>query len=461
MKKSLLIITVLVFVVAALPMIGNNAVKSVIDERMTEMDNNGIGIDKKEVDNGYITSTIHYELMLDDADKLLTYINSHHQQQIPTYVKGILDGTRMGVDITYSNLPIFSDIKVGIYPTALSSEMENLFKEKDPVLYASIEKLLINKTLYYQIKYDVSTDTFHGAIRDINNAPVTFKDGTAAIITLERARFNGAGSLIAPDTVSGEIDKLSATFSDQTGHELISIDFDQITLDNTFKSLVDYRSSMKCEHMHIKFSSENEKGDITLENLAVAGGSHAEGDKISGSSTGSIDSFIVNAPDLALKLDTIKADITVDGLDKAAFEAMQTALNRANSDTSPEAAQAVLATMTDLVSKGLFFNLKEFSVAQIALNTDPAMKGFDHRATINVKPDSAFRQKSRKHPMALLENIDVDASLSFSKALYTYITKELPQSALASGFAKEDGDNIRFDIIYKNDQLLVNGKALH
>lgn len=458
MKKLVIALLVLVLVAAALPLIGNSAIKTVISEHTAMMKANGVGVENEEVSSGYLSTTSHYELILEDGDKLLTYISKHNQQQIPTYLKGILDGTKIGVDLTYSNIPIFSDIEVGIYPTSLSPEMENLFKKDDPVLYASLEKLLLNKTLYYQINYSVSTETFHGSIRDINKAPVDFKDGSAATVTLASAHFKGAGPLIAPNAINGTIKKLSATF--QESSELISIAFDQITLDNTFNSLVEYRSSMRCKRMHLNFSNASNKGDITLKNLAIDGDSSAKDNKIAGNSLGTIGTLTVNAPEFALKLDSIKADVTVDNLDREAFEAVHTALNRANSDSSVEASQAVMNTMGDLVSKGLFFNMREFSVDQITLNSDPSMKGFEHRAAITVRPDSAFRRKSREHPMALLENIDVDASLSFSKALYTHIANEVPQTVLASGFAKEDGDNIRFDITYKDDQLLVNGKSL-
>jgi len=87
------------------------------------------------------------------------------------------------------------------------------------------------------------------------------------------------------------------------------------------------------------------------------------------------------------------------------------------------------------------------------------MNGFEHAIKINVKADDNLVQKMQVTPMAVMQNIDIDARLQFASDFYAFIKKQ-GNMEMADAFAKQEGDNVVFEITLQDGRLKVNGQSL-
>ncbi len=63
--------------------------------------------------------------------------------------------------------------------------------------------------------------------------------------------------------------------------------------------------------------------------------------------------------------------------------------------------------------------------------------------------------------MSISKNINLASTVKFSKELYTLINKEAPVTGMANSLAKEDGNNLVFEIKLNDGKLSVNEQVLN
>ncbi|MEJ2414162.1 MAG: hypothetical protein P8Y22_02660, partial [Sulfurimonas sp.] len=167
MKKLSIIIVLVVGALAALPIIGNQFVSTTMDDRISELKTHGIGVKNSSENSSYLTSSKHYEFILNDGAKFIDFLNQYATNQIPPYVDSVIDGVVVGVDVEYSNIPFFSTASVDIYPMNFSEKMMNSLKRKDIKFYDQLNTFLGSKGMTYHINYHLSSEQFDGYIKDI------------------------------------------------------------------------------------------------------------------------------------------------------------------------------------------------------------------------------------------------------------------------------------------------------
>jgi hypothetical protein len=143
-----------------------------------------------------------------------------------------------------------------------------------------------------------------------------------------------------------------------------------------------------------------------------------------------------------------------ENIDEAAYEAFQKATEQAGA-----ASQYTVLASLGVVSKGFNLNVKHLSVDKIAVKDSAMMNGFDHAIKINVQADDNLIQKMQVTPMAVMQNIDIDARLQFASEFYAFI-KQQGNMEMVDAFAKQEGDNVVFEITLQDGRLTVNGESL-
>ena len=194
MKKSFLAVILLLVIIAALPMLGNSYVQQQLQTALTTLERYGLKLQKNTRESGYVTTRNHYTFVVVDGKKFLKSIGA--DKQIITNTQHLLQGTAIGVDVTYNNLFFARVLDVAIYPLALNPKLAENLRKKDALFAKSVEDFLQGKGILYHIKYNTLNKTFQGKVQDIAQH-WKLKDATEVALLLQGASFKGKGSVIS------------------------------------------------------------------------------------------------------------------------------------------------------------------------------------------------------------------------------------------------------------------------
>jgi len=452
-KKLLIIGAVVVAVLAALPLVGNMGVKTITEERIAMLEANGIKVAQSDNGSGYLTTKSHYEFSLEDPTAFKNYLSTLSAEQVPAYLSTMLDDVVMGADVEYSNLLISSDILVDLYPVAFSVEAGERMKAEDAKLYEQMIAMLENHEFMYHMEYDVSGERFKGNIKDIDKT-ITFEDGRTAKIVFEKATFEGEGTLVEPKGIDLNVKRADLDFSlaDNAQMTLTMVD---LTSQSTFSAKNSFDLTYKAKQLDFHFHDAMSKLEVHATDMQTTSTSVSVNGKLNTVMDAKVKKFSMRDQNNSVTLEDFAFKMDAKNIDEVAYEAFQKA-----SEQSTAGSQYTMLAGVGVVSKGFSVDIEKLSVEKIAINDTDMMHGFNHTIKINVKEDDALMQKLQVSPLALLQNIDVDAKLNFTSEFYTFMKTQGNNLSMVDGFAKIDGDSVLFDIILKDGKVSVNGQSL-
>ena len=452
-KKLLIIGAVVVAVLAALPLVGNMSVKKITEERITMLEANGIKVEQSDNGSSYMTTKRHYEFTLEDSTAFKNYLSTLSKAQVPAYLNTMLDDVVMGADVEYSNLLISSDVLVDLYPVAFSQEAGARMKAEDAKLYEQMMAMLDNHEFMYHMEYDVSGERFKGHIKDIDKT-ITFEDGRMANIVFEKAVFKGEGTLVEPKSVDLNVKRanLDFTLPDNAQMKLMMED---LSSQSTFSAKNSFDLTYEAKRLTFHFNDAMSKLEVSATDMKTTSKSATTDGKLHTTVDASVKQFSMKDLNNSVALENFAFKMDADNVDEVAYEAFQKA-----SEQSAAGSQYTMLAAVGVVSKGFNVNIEKLSVEKIAINDSKMMNGFNHTIKIDVKEDENLMQKLQVSPMALLQNIDVDAKLNFDSEFYAYIKAQGNNISMVDNYAKINGDEVLFDIILKDGQVSVNGQSL-
>jgi hypothetical protein len=79
---------------------------------------------------------------------------------------------------------------------------------------------------------------------------------------------------------------------------------------------------------------------------------------------------------------------------------------------------------------------------------------------IAFKEDPALANKLLYTPALLAQNLDTEIKLKISKEIFQKINETTPMAALAMQYAKEDGQNLVFEITFRDGEVMINGRVI-
>jgi len=451
-KKILIAGAVIIAALAALPLIGNLSVQKMIDERIDMLNGNGVKVESRDNGSGYLTTRTHYEIALEDPAAFRNYLATLSDAQIPPYMHAMLDDVVMGVDVRYSNLLFDSGVTLDLYPVAFSKEAGERMKAEDSGLYDQMQQMLVDKAFMYHMDYNAAASTFEGNIKDIDKE-LTFQDGRKAKIFFKTATFNGVGTLVEPQSVHLQVKRADIDFSlpNETTMQLSIRDLESRS---TFDAKNSFDLDYKAEALHFLFADKQNKMELDGSQMAVVSDSKVSNGKITTNVNASVKEFALQDKNSTVKLQNLSFVMDAENIDEAAYEAFQKASEQAGASS-----QYTLLASLGVVSKGFNLHVKRLSVEKIAIKDSALMNGFEHAIKINVKADDNLVQKMQVTPMAVMQNIDIDARLQFASDFYAFIKKQ-GNMEMADAFAKQEGDNVVFEITLQDGRLKVNGQSL-
>ena len=458
MKKFIIFIAVAVLVLAALPIIGNKLVESSLEDRLTTLNSYGLEVTKDETESSYLSTKKHFEFLLRDADKFVAYLNKYSDQQIPPYVNATFEGVLIGADVEYSNFPLSKAVTVDIYPLALSENMMSSVKEDDLDFYNYLEKFLHSKGILYHINYNIISEEFDGFVQDIKES-YTLKDGTKMSLNLLNATFSGNGELIAPNTLISNVETINLEIDNVKTK--VTFNLDSFSSSSSFESKSTYISSGDLKNFKLVVAALTENLLFEATDVKVNFSSNTQGDRAELNAKSSLKTMNIKSEKIDVVMKDFAYDIAMNGLDKDSLEELRVKMSRmktasASSDMQKEIQDSII----QLLSHGLELDIAKFSLENITLNKTENLEGFKIKSKFVVKEDKDLATKITLSPLLVSQNVDMTINIKLSKPLYSKLNSNVPMTSMANSFAKEDGNNVLFDITFLNGEFKVNGKAL-
>ncbi len=457
MKKISIIAIIIVVALAALPIIGNKLIKETLDSKIELLRSQGIELRDSSVDSSYLTTSRHYEFLIGDTNKFLKYLTQYSDKQLPAYTSALLNGTLVGADFKYSNIPFSKAVEIDIYPLSFSAEMIKEFHVSDKNFGDYIENFIAKKGILYHINYNIITQKFDGFIKDIDEK-YTMKNGAILDVKIKDAVFNGNGNIIAPTSLQASSNILRLKIINK--QEEFSINLDKLSTASTFDSQTTYLTSAKLKTL--SFDTKNSKGDkstIKIADIFTNVSLNTQGKKAEFDTKISFSSLHVDSKELAFQALNMNYNIAAFGIDKDALEELRVLISKSKALGSIDLATKITNSSINLLSKGLKVVIADFSTKNIKIDKLD-LDGFVVQSQLLVKEDKDLAKKIKYNPMYIAKNIDFNLNLKISKKIFIKITSVQPMLVLAQSYAKDAGDDLIFDVTLKNNELKVNGKAL-
>ncbi len=452
-KKLIIAGGVIVAVLAALPLVGNMSVSKVMQERIAMLEKNGISVEESDNGSSYLETKRHYTFMLEDPTAFKAYVDSLSEAQVPAYLSAMLDDVVMSADVSYSNLLIDSDIMIDLYPTAFTPAADARMQSEDANLHTQMLEMLSNREFMYHMNYDVAGESFDGYIKDIDRT-IHFQDGRNAKVLFTSAMFEGEGTLVEPKDVTLKVKKADVDFSMPDDGKMV-LSLSDFSSNSMFAAKNSFNLNYDAKQLHFYFKDQQSSMEIDAEDMKTLSDSKIVDGKMSTAINATMGSFKMHDQNGSLALEDFSFVMDAEDIDEAAYEAFQKASEQAGNSS-----QYTMLAAIGVVSKGFTVHVDELSVKKLSIKDAPMMSGFNHKVNITVKPDEQLVQKMQMSPMMLIQDINIDAKLQFSSELYSYVKAQNANLAMADSLAKQEGDNVIFDITLKEGQLLVNGQTL-
>ena len=459
MKKAIIVLVVVISIIALLPIIGNNVAEEVLQERVSLLTANGLELKNDTTVSSYLSTKKHYEFLISDAPVFMEYLKQQSSSQIPPYVDAMISGAVVGLDIKYSNFPLTSKVVVDIYPLTLPTNISDELKKENIAFYTYVNKLLQGKGVLYHMNYYLSDKLFDGYIKDIDEEYL-FDDGSKVNLKLSNATYYGNGSLIAPENLHTNISKIS--IKADKSKKAIVFEMNNLTSTSTFESQSTYVSGAAMKSMSfIVDEGQHSKLKASIDDIKINVSSNTQGKKAEFYTKSSFRKFKLNYKDADIGVTGFNYDISLDNVDKDSFEEFRKLSTKANINYSSGYEKQLIDSAIKAVSKGLSLSIADMSVKKITLKDKKPIDGFSLMAKIVLKEDPELAYKIKTSPMSISENINLSSTIKFSKDIYALINKEAPVTSMANSLAKENKNDLVFEITLNNGKLSVNDKQLN
>jgi hypothetical protein len=458
MKKSIIVVSILVAIVAALPIVGNSFMKEMIDTRVNELESFGLKAQTQTTQSSYLSSSRHFEFVLEDSDAFVEYLNKYSNQQISPYVDAMLNGVVIGADIEYSNLSFAKAIEVEIYPLSLPTDMKDEMRKEDLAFATYLEKFLESKGVLYHISYNILNSKFKGYIQDIETS-YDFNKELKVDLKLNGATFSGEGELIAPKEIKSKIKSFHVNIINKD--KKLNINLAKLSSKSEFDSKNSYETDMKLKSFEMLLRGTQNDANITMDDVELSAGSDDTKEKSNLETQVSVKEFRVDSKELSLEMKKFAFELKIKDLDKEKYEVFRSIVSRNDMANPLKYQKDVQNSLLQLIEKGLTINMKEFSVKEVIVNDIGNIKGFDVKTEIIIKEDATLGQKIAMSPLMAIGNLEVHLKMKIDKKMYSYIMQNPGMMMQLNSYVKEDANNVIFNIDFVDSKVTVNGQALN
>ncbi len=412
--------------------------KQHVAAEVASLQTQGFSIESKEVSE----KKEHFIISFDDPKKVANFFNAQGAQVTPQDVTPI-KGLKLGVDITYL-ADTYSAASFDIYPVALPNmEVSDDTDEDDKKTLLDIKRMLKEKTFLVHVDVNKLGTGFKGYMKDINEVvdakhPITLimtslkftgdlKDDKLTAVKQKLKNFTIKGQ---DGSINIELNNLSSTYT-LTG----DTKYDYITGYSTEEILVTAKDEFKLRIKHLSMDTSSK----VVNNLASI------------TAQSKVDTIYFTEESKTSILETLVFDMKADNFDMKAIEKMET--------IDPNDEKELLATVQQLISKGVHFEIPNFSVKNITFENQK-LEGFKLTSSFDI--DKTLDLSSlEKNPMVAIGSVDANLNLSLSNQLFGLLAQQ-PQAVMAMMmFQPKDVNGKKvYKVELKDGKVSVNDKPV-
>jgi len=458
MKKiSLVLVVVVLIVIGLLPIVGNKFMQKYTEDSLALLSSQGLRLERMQINSGYLHTQKHFEFIVEDSSAFVKYINTHSSGQLLTVTQKALDGTLLGVDLKYSNLPFAKSIDSDIYLIALPKIMQDKLKTEDINSYNKFMTFLKEKGVLYHVEYNLINSKFKSYVKDINRN-YHLQNGSEVDIKLRGITFKGEGELLSPKSLSTNIQTIYFDIN-QTGVKAL-LSLKDFHTRNKFTSFSDYNSFASLSEMRFLISGINDDVNISIKNLETSSNAVLKAEKVHMNSKTKLEAMSLSSKPLSLDVSKLESNVDVEGMDKDTLEKMSTMLNKADDINAIYQQQEFQKVVIALLAKGFRIKAKNISFKSLVVDKTENLGGLKIDFDLNIKKDANLSIKMQKSPLFFLSNTMLHTNIKLSSAIYEKLVQNPSMAQMLSSYAKKEKDNVLFKIEFKDDKLYVNGKAV-
>ena len=456
MKKISLILVVVLILLS--PVYTNMFMTKELTNNLDVLKANGVSISEEDEESSYFKTDISYELKVDDSAKFMTFIQKYSEGQLPAYVETLLKGSSVGARVSFLNIIFFSSMNVDIFPLSFSKDfMNNLHKEDQP-LYAYITNALEKQVLLYHINYNIFAKEFDGYIKDIDES-YTLQDSSVVSLKLLGSKFDGNGLLIAPDNLNSKLSNIYLSIKKKD--EEISLTMEDFLTTSNFNSASTYVYTTNIQSINFKVKDTQKVNiNVDIQKLYINLSSNTQENKAQLYMKSTLDSISISKNTEKTVLNKFNYDISISKLDKEVLEKLRVLGLRTKSSSSPELQAEIENTFIELFSKGVEILIADLSVDTIEFAKLKKLDGFSLNTDFKLKADDKLATNIKTNPQAISKNLYLNSTLVVSKELFKAFSKVSPYAIAIIQFAKEDAENLVFNLKLEDDKLFVNNKQI-
>ncbi len=456
-KTSLIIVALLLVAIAILPVVGNKYMQSSVEEALKNADAHGLKLLTSKTDESYLNTKKHFEFVIEDSSEFVAYINSHAHTQMPAQTQSELDGTVIGFDVSYSNIPFAKSVHFALYPLKLSKVVSDELKTEDIGFYNHLAEFLKNKGLFYYGEYNLINSEFKSYLKDIDDH-YTLQNSSDVNITVKGASFNGEGDILVPEKLVTRVKTIHFMAAQKEAYAKLFLE--NFQTNNHFVSWSDYTNEAAFDSMEFAVVGTGDDISIDIEAFKTSSNAVKKAKHVEMYSKSSVKNIKLVSKQLNLVATNLKTDVSVTDVALEPFERLSAFMTDTSSTNMMMQQQVLQEDILAILAEGMQIKINDISLENLTLNDTKKFGGFKLNLDFKVKKDADVAKKMKQSPLLFLSNIEMDSKMTLSKPFYSLLLQSSPMAQQLNAYAKEDHGNVVFDVTLHNAKLQVNGKTL-
>jgi len=412
--------------------------KEQVDAEFAKLQTQGFVVEGKEVSE----KKEHFVIVIEEPKKVASFLNAQGAQ-INTQDIEPLKGFKIGIDVTY--LPdAYSAASFDMYPLSLPTALTSATLAPDEKQdLEALKKMIEKKTFLVHVDVNKLGNGFKGYMKDINEV---LKGQKSVTLTMTGLKFTGD---LKDDRLTGIKQRLK-NFSMKGEGDALDMQLNNLTSNYkmTGKSNYDYSTQYSIEEMHI---ASKDAFQLQMNHISIESDSTVKNNLASITAQTDIKSIHFNEGQKVSTLDSLTFEMKADNFDMQAIEKLET--------IDPNNEKELLATFQQLISKGIHFEIPNFSVKNLEFENQK-LEGFKLTSSFDI--DKTLDLSTlEQNPMAAIGAMNANLQLTLSNQLFGFIAKQ-PQAMMAMMlFQPKDinGQKV-YKVELKDGSVKVNGQPV-
>ncbi len=464
MDKKNKIWIIVIAIIAIIPFGYKQYLNKTIITQINNLKTQGFTVIKKKDNSSYLTTSQSYQIVFSNPTKIynifLKDLVKPSQQQTARKFVSSLSGSKLEADINILNFPVTHQKAISIYLTSLPSKID---LSSNPASQ-QLKQFLANKGLGVIFSTNAFGKIISAKLKDINKKFSNKQNSIQVKVTKLVTKFSKS-------------DFKHYNYAFTTTNSLFDTHFifnnsnDFSTKFKNLKCTIDrknlFNNSLFChmDNFDYNISNSSQKTSLALNQIAISSMSATISDAINYRYKYTIkDINFVNNSYIGKKniinIHNFVYKGSIDGLQKKAMKE----ITKLSYNSQYILRQEYINILQNIFNHGFVFNIEKLGIGSANINSSGKSISIN---PIKIKLKLTVLKNNidisqRINPFILMKYLNIKANITFTKKDFDTLNnldKKRKLSQIAK-IAKFDGDNVIYDIKFRDGKLTINNKQL-